>query len=389
MTLRMKIRKGTPEEAGMSSSRVALIRQRGREWVERGVTPALVLLAARRGVVVLHEAYGQLRPEAASPPVQLDSIFPIQSVSKTLTATCAMMLVDDGLVGLNRPVSEYIPEFTGRGRDQIMVHHLLTHTWGMSPEDLTEFEASWHWKTKAALPGEDPDPHTAELLEIACEAPIRHKPGEWQLYMGRGYTMLGEIVRRISGKRIDQFAKERIFGPLGMKDSGWCPGETVWNRIVKRPPDALDAEIDDLERLNSPSGQSDAYSTAADLAIFGQMFLNGGYHGEERILSRPTVAEMMRDQIPGVPGRYGEEYFPEAGWSYGWEIALDKKWCGTLYSPSSIEHVGAGGSYIWIDPVYEVVGVYLSVVLEERASTLYRWNPDLFTNMVTAAIEDV
>src|SRR5205809_729885 len=107
----MKLRAGSPEEAGMSASRIRQAVSLAESWVAQGITPALVILAARRGVIVLHEAFGRLTPEPDSPPVQRDTIFPLASISKPIAATAAMILVEDGLLGLNRPVSDYVPEF--------------------------------------------------------------------------------------------------------------------------------------------------------------------------------------------------------------------------------------------------------------------------------------
>src|SRR5947209_18088488 len=100
------------------------------------MTPALVVLVARKGVIVFHEAFGKLTPEPDSPPVPRDAIYPISSISKLFTATAAMILVEDGLLGLNRPVQEYIPEFVGEGKEAVMVHHLLTHTGGIDDEEV-------------------------------------------------------------------------------------------------------------------------------------------------------------------------------------------------------------------------------------------------------------
>src|SRR5215831_13115835 len=112
----MRLRTGKPEEAGMSARRLEGIVDEAKKWVAQGFTQALVLLVARRGVVVLHEAFGPLTPDADAPPVQLDTIFPVSSLTKPITATAVMALVEDGFLGLQRPLSEYIPEFVGEGR---------------------------------------------------------------------------------------------------------------------------------------------------------------------------------------------------------------------------------------------------------------------------------
>src|SRR5438552_1869715 len=110
------LRTGTPEDAGMDSARVRRIVARGQQWVDEGITPSLVLLAARRGVVFLHEAFGRMSSADGAPPTRLNAIFPLASLTKPITATAVMLLVEDGLVGLTRAVQDYIPEFQGKGK---------------------------------------------------------------------------------------------------------------------------------------------------------------------------------------------------------------------------------------------------------------------------------
>ncbi len=130
----MHLRVGRPEEVGMSPERVARVKALAAQWVSQGVTPSLAVLVARRGVIVLHEAFGKLTPAPDAPPLQLDTIFPMASVTKPVTATCAMILVEDGRLGLNRPVVEYIPEFVGEGKTAVMVRQLLTHSSGLTDD---------------------------------------------------------------------------------------------------------------------------------------------------------------------------------------------------------------------------------------------------------------
>jgi CubicO group peptidase (beta-lactamase class C family) len=128
-----------------------------------------------------------------------------------------------------------------------------------------------------------------------------------------------------------------------------------------------------------------------DMAIFGQMFLNRGIYGEVRILSPAAVAEMTRNQLPGISAQFRGEFFPEASWGLGWNIHGNKRAPrdGSLHSPQAFDHHGAGGVYVWIDPVYEIVGVYFSVVLELTDDLRPKECYDLFTNAVTAAVVDV
>ena len=129
-----ELHEGSAVEAGMLPERIEHIRALAKRWVEQGSTPSLVVLVARRGVIVLHEAFGRLRPEPNPPPLRVDSLFPISSMTKPITATAAMLLVEDGLLGLNRPIRDYLPEISGAGTEDVLVHHLLTHTSGYNDE---------------------------------------------------------------------------------------------------------------------------------------------------------------------------------------------------------------------------------------------------------------
>jgi CubicO group peptidase (beta-lactamase class C family) len=125
------LRDGTPAEAGLSARRLDRVRDLAARWVKDGIHPAIVALVARHGVIALHEAYGKLGPEPDAPALPRDALWPLASLVKPITATALMMLVEDGRVGLTRPVSEYLPEFAGAEKDTVYVHHLLTHTSGI------------------------------------------------------------------------------------------------------------------------------------------------------------------------------------------------------------------------------------------------------------------
>jgi CubicO group peptidase (beta-lactamase class C family) len=390
----MELRIGTAEEASISSIALERIRKRAAGWVAEGIHPALVLLAARKGVIFLHEAFGKLTPDENSPPLPLDAIFPLASITKPITATAAMVLVEEGLLGLNRPVQEYIPEFEGEGKEKVLVHHLMTHTSGIPGDDVVF--SIIEEKDEAGVEVE-PHEETADAtihryLHYGLDVPLAIEVGREMIYSSFGIYILGEIIRRLSGQSLNDFASEKIFTPLGMRDTAYSVPDALKPRVVIRPEDApfSDFNTPDVQERPSPSGG--AYSTAMDMAIFGQMMLNKGRYGEQRIISPVTVAAMTRNQIPGIAGGIGEEWFPEAGWGLGWSINLefkDQAYGEALLSPTSYLHGGAGGVHLWIDPVREIVGVFFSVAMENKESdkpSMPVWNVDLFMNMVSASI---
>ncbi|AWV32445.1 hypothetical protein CD191_07350 [Paenibacillus odorifer] len=346
------------EQAGVSAFGVERIRTAAAQMVEDNITPAQVIVAARKGTLLVHQANGKFGPEADAADLTVDAIFPLCSITKLFTATAIMMLVEQGKVGLNRPVSDYIPEFTGENKTKVCVHHLLTHTSGIE-------------------------------VDGGYDAPLSHEPGTVMSYCGYGYELLGEIIRRVSGQAYDVFVKESIFKPLGMENTYYRVPMEVRNKVVRRAPEAACAEwVDSEYNLNSVSAGGGAYSTAMDMAVFGQMFLNGGIYNGVRLLSPVTVKEMTRNQIPGVSSQYRDEVFPEAYWGYGWAINGTKRDGGDLLSPDAYSHWGAAGPFLCVDPIYQTVTVHLSVELDHQ-KPFKNMYVDYFNNTVLAAITDL
>jgi CubicO group peptidase (beta-lactamase class C family) len=373
----------------MSPQRIARVAQLAERWVSDGVHPALIVLVARRGVIVLHEAYGRLGPGPDSAPLSPDAISPLASLTKPITATAVMQLVEDGVLGLNRPVQDYVPEFAGVGKEQVMVHHLLTHTSGLNDAELDAYVAN---KTVAPVLLTEQrvtaPPSVQEYLDARYDGPLWKPAGAEMAYCGMNYALLGELVRRLSGRSLAQFARERIFGPLGMADTDYVLPDSRVHRLMRRPPGAPFQYLNDLESLRIGSATGSVTSTALDMATFGQMFLNRGEYSGAQVLSPATVTEMTRNQIPGIGTTFADgKYYAEASWGYGWSVHGDGKWQyfdGSLYSPRAFRHSGASGVYLWVDPVYEIVGVYFSVYLEMPV-LVRKWCVDLFVNAVTAA----
>ena len=390
------LRKGTPEEAGFRPEQIELIRRRAASWVDAGRTPSLSVLAARRGVIALHEAYGRRTPESAGNDLDVDSIFPVTSVTKPVTATAAMLLVEEGLLSLNRPLREYVPEVCGEGTDEILVQHLLTHTAGYREIDLFAYTAA---NPSLELPPMEPGQHAVAhaLLHSRYAAPLSFKPGTESSYGFHCFVLLGEVVRRVSGQPLHEFMRTRIFEPLGMTDSSLVIEPHMRERLVRRGPDLpfgnSDFLIDLDANLDTPSAAGGMLSTTRDLAVFAQTFLNRGTYAGRRLLSRISVEEMTRNQIPGVSCEgWGWRRVPEASWGLGWMIQSEERWpywTGSMQPVGTIYHQGIGASMLWLDPVNEIVGVFLSVAAEfDPATFRHSWDVDLFQNMVTIAVDD-
>jgi CubicO group peptidase (beta-lactamase class C family) len=374
----VQLRPGTPEEAGLDPGRINLVKTRCREWVDGGIHPALVVLVARHGVVAMCEPYGRFGSEPDARVLETDAIFPIASLAKPITATALMMLVEDGLVGLTRPVQEYIPEFTGEDKELVCVHHLLTHTSGIR-DDRVIGHLTTEWSYAASE-----EPTDARALRITAAAPLGRKPNEEMMYANFNYTWIAEIVRRITDETIASFARRRIFEPLGMTGTSY-EEPTDGARLVR--PDFVPPPPLNDERIRSlMTGGGRAYSTAGDLAVFGQLFLDGGVYAGRKILSRNAVAEMTSNQIPGIGARLPGEYHREASWGYGWSIGGDEKWNNYYVIPDgAFTHPGGSGSSLWCDPARDLIGIYLSVARYEGFFGL-EWSADLYVNAVYSAL---
>jgi CubicO group peptidase (beta-lactamase class C family) len=245
----------------------------------------------------------------------------------------------------------------------------------------------------------DRNPIIRAFLAAGLDAPLLNPPGTTVGYSNFGFEMLGDIVRQVSGQPLDSFAAQHIFEPLGMQDTHYGLAANQANRLVRRPLDAPGARVTDtwffdgiegtIVREN-PWAYGSVVSTAADMGIFCQMFLNKGSYGAERILSPATVAEMTRNQTEGLIDLDRKGTLPDAARGLGWDLPVRKNSLlyGSLYSTQTFKHSGAGGVMVWIDPKYDLVGVFLSVELSIRRDGQRNWRGDHFANAVTACIVD-
>jgi len=397
-----KLRPGSPAEVGMLPERLAHARDLCAHWVESGHTPTLGVCVARRGAIVLHEAFGVLGPGPDSPPLARDALFPICSLTKPITATLVMQLVEDGLLGLNRPAKDYLPELAGEGVDEMLVHHLLTHTTGYP----FEIVPSWleHEAKKRAAGFEPPpcpegqEPIIHEKLALHWDGPRVARVGEVMVYSSHNYILLGEIVRRLTGRGLEELARERIFDPLGMHDSYYVVPESASHRVVQRAPGVPfgpgfphPGDIGSRQWQQTPDAGGGVFSTPRDMAVFGQMFLNLGRYGDARILSPAAVAAMTRDQIPGLGALLLDIVAARASWGYGWQVVSPTKWKyfdGSLQPLGTFGHPGAGGVNYWVDRDHELVGAYFEVTTRLSPDYSLLWNFDLFQNAITAAVDE-
>jgi uncharacterized protein YbbC (DUF1343 family)/CubicO group peptidase (beta-lactamase class C family) len=349
----------TPAVVKLSAERLAQMDPVIAEAIAKHQLPGAVVLVARKGQTVWHKAYGERAVDPQREPMTPDTVFDLASLTKVVaTATSIMILVERGKVRLSDPLSQFIPEIKGEGRERITIELLLTHRSGYAPD----FDLRERWT------GYD------EAIKHLIREPLRNQPGARFVYSDIGYVALGEVVRRASGQTLDEFARKNIFAPLGMRDTGFRPAASLKIRIAPTERRRgqlsylgdtaanagadgerwLRGEVHDptAYRMNGVAGHAGLFSTATDLAVYSQMILNGGQYRAARILSPLTVAEMTRPRLVS-----------EQGWTrgLGWDISTSFSTNrGDLFPPGSFGHTGFTGTSIWIDPASETFVIFLS-----------------------------
>jgi uncharacterized protein YbbC (DUF1343 family)/CubicO group peptidase (beta-lactamase class C family) len=345
--------------SGMSADRLALMDQAIQQSIEKKELPGAVVLVGHHGRIVWRKAYGARAVEPQREAMTPDTIFDLASLTKIVaTATSVMVLIEHGEVRLNDPAVKFIPEMKGDGRDAITIEQLLTHTSGFAPD----FDLRERWS------GYD------EAMKRLYREPLRNQPGARFVYSDINYIALGEVVHRVSGLMLDQFASKNIYAPLGMRNTSFKPEAKLALRIApteKRRGQMnylgdtgenvgaegeqwLRGQVHDPTsfRMGGVAGHAGLFSTADDLAIFCQMILNGGAYNGARVLSPMGVAAMIRPRAIADDG---------SARGLGWDIATSfSSNRGDLFPLGSFGHTGFTGTSMWIDPASETFVVFLS-----------------------------
>jgi uncharacterized protein YbbC (DUF1343 family) len=314
--------------------------------------PGAVLLVGRGPEVLYQKAYGNRALVPKVEPMTLDTMFDMASVTKVVaTTTSVMILVQEGRIRLTDRVATFIPDFGRYGKENLTVRQLMTHVAGLR-EDL-DLGDDWLGYDKA--------------ITLAAEEVPTAPPNTRFVYSDIGFILLGEIVARVSGMPLDRFARERVFLPLGMKDSMFNPPEPLWPRVAPTqqctrygwPCDGpnqvmLRGIVHDptTRRMGGVAGHAGLFSTASDLARYCQMILNGGTLGKTRILSPLSVIKMTSPASPS-----GLSTVRGLGWDIDTSYSSNR---GELLPVGSFGHTGWTGTSIWIDPVTNVYIIILT-----------------------------
>jgi CubicO group peptidase (beta-lactamase class C family) len=404
---------GKAEEVGISTERLGRIREAVKRHLDSGALPGAVTLVARRGKIAHFEAHGLIDVEAKR-PMPRDGIFRLASMSKPVTAVAVMMLLEEGKIRLNDPVSRYIPEFAsakvavarpgraggggppaaapgapggGRGapapidvvtanRD-ITIRDLLTHTSGLMSGGLGNGQA----------PQRTDSDTLATYIPKLGSVPLDFQPGTLWRYSGlAGFDVLSRIVEVASGQTYLQFLKQRLFDPLGMKDTGFAiPADaTRMVPLYSRAQGGGFTRQPNQNGLSSAtyfSGAGGMVSTAEDYLQFAQMLVNGGELNGRRYLGPRTIALMASNHTGDlVNGQFGR---PARGMGFGLgvQVVEDPAAADLRQSKGSWGWAGAYGTNVIVDPQEKMVTI---IMMQVSTGALQRD----FENAVMQAIID-
>lgn len=351
----------SPKDVGMSAEKLAGVKTAVQKLVDDRKIAGGTVVVARKGKLVFFETFG-MADKKAEKPMTNDAILRFYSMSKPITSVAVMMLYEEGKIKLDDPVSKYVPKFEGLkvynkegnvdARRPMTVRDLLRHTSGLTYGFFGNTAVDKMYREKAALGG---DGDLADMVDTLSGIPLLYQPGtKWHYSVST--DVLGYIVEKVSGRTLDKFFKQRIFRPLGMKDTAFhVPAEKVdrfaacytLGLIVSDNP----AKSRYLKKPAMLSGGGGLVSTAPDYIRFCQMLVNKGELDGKRILKAETVEMMTKNQLPegvtradtggfglGFSVRTKDGRFPEG--EYGWG--------------------GMASTHFWISPKHDLAVVALS-----------------------------
>ncbi|MEA3245523.1 MAG: serine hydrolase [Gemmatimonadota bacterium] len=329
-----------PEQVGMSAERLETIDRVVEKGITSGGFPGAAVIVGRRGAIVYDRAFGNLAwtGTAAEPVRTASSIYDLASLTKVVgTTTALMILYDEGKIRLDDKVQKYVPDFVGWKKDQVTIRMLLAHRGGLAPGRVL-------WK-KAKSP--------AQAREMVVTTKLATTPGRMMMYSDLGADILGWVAEAASGEPLDRFLRERVFTPLGMRNTMFRPADSLKYRIAPtemHPPRGhpIRGEVHDENAyvLGGVAGHAGLFSTAADLAVFAQMMLNRGEYAGVRIVADSTV-RLFTNEVASAR-------------ALGWEVGAGEHGAGDYFDEHAFGHTGFTGTSLWIDPDRDLFVVLLT-----------------------------
>ena len=382
---------------GFSQDRLHRITPVMQEQINKNIFPGAVTLVARNGQIVHFEATGYLDAQKKK-PMQKDSIFRLASMTKPVITAAAMMLVEQGKLKLNDPITTWLPELKNLKVETptgdvalvrpILVQDLMRHTAGFVYAGSTKSPRIKKLYDDLNIESREVDISSEEMLKNLGQIPLAHQPGTFWEY-SIAIDVLGLLLERVEKKSLDILLKELLIDPLGMKDTTWWVAPNNIGRLAE----SLDSDSQKVEMLKSyrhsydPSGKSyfkggaGLVGTASDYLRFAQMILNGGELDGRRYLSRKTVELMLSQHSIGMGGSTFGTTGPGYGFGLGFGVRLDEGMGWTPGSKGDAMWAGIWGTSFWIDPKEKLVGILMAQGPSNRIHTRM-----LFKNLVYGAL---
>jgi CubicO group peptidase (beta-lactamase class C family) len=390
---------------GFSKERLPRLHRALAAHVASRDMPGVVALVSRRGEIDV-EAIGAQAFDGAA--MRRDTIFRIASMTKPITAAATLMLIEEGKLRLDDPVDGFLPELANRkvlkaidgpvedtvpARRAITTRDLLTFTFGMGA--VMVWPAKYPIQHAAAAAGLAPGPIQAEFtaddfMKRLGDLPLFYQPGERWLYH-TGSDVLGVLIARASGQSFEAFLQDRLFAPLGMRDTGFQVPAAKLERLASAymadPQTRALGFFDDARnsRWARPApfaaGGSGLVSTVDDFHAFYRMLMNRGLHGRERILARPMVELMMSDQLTAEQ-KQGAELFFGHGASWGLGGAVVTRRTDIFATPGRFGWDGGYGTSAHLDPAEDMIGILMTQRMMESPTP-----PKVFRDFWTAAYQ--
>lgn len=334
------------EDGLLQASRLATMDFLMERAISRGLIAGGVVLIGGRDGIVHTATHGRLTPAHDAPGLSDRTLFDIASLTKVVATTPAVMkLLEEGRISLMDPVARWFPEFAGTGRDDITILNLLTHTSGLN--DIS-------------IPADNP---LKSAVTAAASQSDWKKAGNRFRYADINFILLGELVRRVSGLTLDAFCRQQLFIPLGMGSTMFLPPPEIASAIAptmgadNRLASGVVQDVN-ARRLGGVAGHAGLFSSAADLARFARMLLQGGVLDDRRFFSERVVTQMT------APYFYSKGAVVRGlGWDIESPYSAPK---GTFFTAMSFGHTGYSGSSIWIDPQRDLFVILLTTRLDYR-----------------------
>jgi CubicO group peptidase (beta-lactamase class C family) len=330
-----------------------------QRWLTEDRIPAAGWTVGRRGRMIEPRLVGRQRPAKDAPGLRKDALFVIASITKPVTATAIMMLLERGRLALDNRVADFVPAFAANGKRDVLIRHLMTHTSGL-PDMLPDNERLRQKHEPLAV-----------FVRETCRLPLLFPPGTRVNYQSMGIAMLAEIVHQVAGVTLADFLAKEVFGPLEMTDTSLGAQGARRERIAGiRVPATLEKADWNWNSaywhgFGAPWGG--LVTTPSDFARFCQMMLGGGTLGRARILSPASVRAMTSNQLAAMPAVPEEERRCRA-WGLGWRLNWPAHSAnfGDLLGPRAFGHWGATGTLCWIDPETEAFFILFTTQPQEQ-----------------------